>query len=195
MVSVESAKRAKMSPSGSPRSSPKTKGKKNSPKMSPAKAASNKPFYKVDIDDVTDKNVEQVRNLNSVIFPVRYNEKFYTELLKRPSELQRLAYLSDIIVGSICTRIEIEKEVKKLYIMTLGVLAPYRGGGIGGQLLNDVLDNQKAKGITEAFLHVQVNNKDAVKFYEKYGFSVGETVANYYKRISPSDAVVLRKTL
>ena len=42
--------------------------------------------------------------------------------------------------------------------------------------------------------HVQVNNEGAIKFYEKFGFSIVERKQNYYKRIEPADAFVLQKT-
>ena len=49
---------------------------------------------------------------------------------------------------------------------------------------------------TDAYLsrHVQVNNEDAIKFYEKFGFEIVEQNQNYYKRIEPADAYVLQKT-
>lgn len=42
-----------------------------------------------------------------------------------------LAYFNDLVVGGVCCRVEIEGDQKRLYIMTLGVLAPYRRHGIG----------------------------------------------------------------
>lgn len=42
-----------------------------------------------------------------------------------------VAYFNDIVVGGVCCRIETEGEQRRLYIMTLGVLAPYRRLGIG----------------------------------------------------------------
>lgn len=41
------------------------------------------------------------------------------------------AYFNDLVVGGVCCRVEVEGDQKKLYIMTLGVLAPYRRLGIG----------------------------------------------------------------
>jgi N-alpha-acetyltransferase 50 len=43
--------------------------------------------------------------------------------------------------------------------------------------------------------HVQVSNKDAISFYEKFGFNIVERKENYYKRIEPADAFVVQKNL
>ena len=42
------------------------------------------------------------------------------------------------------------------------------------------------------FRHVQVNNEEAIAFYQKFGFEIRETKENYYKRITPADALVLQ---
>ena len=89
----------------------------------------------------------------------------------------------------------------RLYIMTLGVLAAYRNHGIGKKLVQSVLDyfteqkDEKFSQVDEIMLHVQSNNDDAIKFYEKMGFEKGELVEGYYKRIDPPDCYVLKKKL
>ena len=89
----------------------------------------------------------------------------------------------------------------RLYIMTLGVLAAYRNHGIGSKLVKSVLDyfteqkDEKFSQVDEIMLHVQSNNDDAIKFYEKMGFEKGELVEGYYKRIDPPDCYVLKKKL
>lgn len=86
--------------------------------------------------EVTPKNVEQLRKLNLAIFPVRYNEKFYNDLSNAPVQsYTHLAYFSDILVGAICCRVEpTEGTSFKVYVMTIGVLAPYRRMGIGARV-------------------------------------------------------------
>ncbi|XP_039066394.1 N-alpha-acetyltransferase 50-like [Hibiscus syriacus] len=147
----------------------------------------------ISLDGVRDKNVMQLKKLNTAIFPVRYNEKYYADALAS-GEFTKLAYYSDICVGSIACRLE-KKEGGAIcvYIMTLGVLAPYRGLGIGTKLLNHVLELCLKQHILEIYLHVQTNNEDAIKFYKKFGFEITETIKNYYTNIDPPDCFVLTK--
>jgi len=41
------------------------------------------------------------------------------------------AYYNDIVVGAVCCRVDSSENQRRLYIMTLGALAPYRRLGIG----------------------------------------------------------------
>ena len=49
------------------------------------------------------------------------------------------AYFNDIAVGAVCCREERTGDQKRLYIMTLGCLAPYRRCGIGSVMVQHVL--------------------------------------------------------
>lgn len=150
----------------------------------------------------------QLRKINTASFPIQYNEGFYQDVLKRNNEeLNKFAYCNEFIVGALCARVEETKPgsgKQRLYIMTLAVLAAYRGRGIGSELLQSVLDyceRQRTAGsgeapITEIALHVQISNDDAIRFYtEKFGFIQGEMVENYYRRIDPPHCYLLYKTL
>lgn len=64
------------------------------------------------------------------MFPVSYNDKFYKDVLEA-GELAKLAYYNDVVVGAVCCRVDISDNSRRLYIMTLGCLAPYRRLGIG----------------------------------------------------------------
>ncbi len=161
-------------------------------------------------------------------FPVQYQDKYYKDVSETKSDgLCKFAYWNGFVVGAACARIEplnankgsgesgdndenksdnISEEKdgdKRIYIMTLGVLAAYRGRTIGAQLIQSILDyyeknknSPELKDVKEISLHVQISNDDALKFYiEKFGFEKGEVVENYYKRIDPPHCYKLFKTL
>ncbi len=127
-----------------------------------------------------------------------------------------LAYYNDVCVGVVCCRKEKDEETAekyKIYMMTLGVLEPYRGLGLGkkwngwmdidsrhdflGKLLVEhILKEAKTSSdISKVYLHVQVTNTSAVEFYKKNEFEVVKTEKDYYKNIEPRDAFLLSKTI
>ncbi|XKL65058.1 hypothetical protein PGB90_005144 [Kerria lacca] len=149
---------------------------------------------KIELGDITPHNIKQLKRLNTVVFPVSYNEKFYKDVLEA-GELAKLAYYNDIVVGAVCCRIDLEIG-RRLYIMTLGCLYPYRRLGIGTMMVQHVLNYVEKDGNFDSiYLHVQLNNDGAIEFYKKFGFTIVETKEHYYKRIEPADAYVLEKTL
>lgn len=94
---------------------------------------------------------------------------------------------------------ENDAQQSSLYILTLGVLAPYRERGIGTQLLEHVLKfvqtSPHCKNVIDIYLHLQEGNDDALRFYKSHGFEVTEKLPNYYRRIEPADCVVVRKPI
>ncbi|KAK1148403.1 N-alpha-acetyltransferase 50 isoform X1 [Acipenser oxyrinchus oxyrinchus] len=142
---------------------------------------------RIELGDVTPHNIKQLKRLNQVIFPVSYNEKFYKDVLE-VGELAKLAHFNDIAVGAVCCRVDHSQNQKRLYIMTLGCLAPYRRLGIGTKTLNHVLNICEKDGTFDnIYLHVQISNESAIDFYRKFGFEIIEAKKNYYKRIESVD--------
>lgn len=154
---------------------------------------------------LTPERISDFRHFNATIFPVRYDERFYADALNAPPDFARLAYVADLLVGAVCFRLEPFEPAEddqtspgegrfnckeRLYIMTMGVLAPYREHGIGRGLLNHVFEvarySPTLRNVVEIYLHVQVGNS-ALAFYQKFGFTVQRRISNYYRRIEPSD--------
>ncbi len=52
----------------------------------------------------------------------------------------------------------------------IGVLASYRGQGVGKALMNAALQKAKLKGLTRIELTVRESNTSAISLYEKMGF-------------------------
>ena len=97
-----------------------------------------------------------------VVFPVVYHDNFYKDVLEA-GELAKLAFYNDIVVGAVCCRNDASttatgESIRKLYIMTLGCLAPYRRLGIGSVMVQHVMSIVEKDGNYDSiFLHVQVS--------------------------------------
>jgi ribosomal protein S18 acetylase RimI-like enzyme len=153
---------------------------------------------------VTAENIKRMKNLNSLLFPVSYGENFYKRLVNLESEAY-LSYWGEKCIGAVCFRKEkivtdlyiTKKEFKyQLYIMTLGVLSIYRHRGVGSILLKKVLQiGMGDPSVIGICLHVQVNNRTAIEFYKRFGFSISSVSPNYYLKLDPSDAYILYKDL
>ncbi|KAG0433104.1 hypothetical protein HPB47_020223 [Ixodes persulcatus] len=123
---------------------------------------------RIELGDVTPHNINQLKRLNQVVFPVSYNDKFYKDVLEA-GELAKLGT---------CSRPAKSRQGRG------SVPRPV------GQLLT-----RRPLSTARPRRHVQVNNESAIEFYTKFGFKIVETKEHYYKRIEPADAHVLQKTL
>lgn len=64
------------------------------------------------------------------------------------------------------------------------------------ELLRFVVDKAKEdSNIKEIYLHVQISNEDAKKFYSKHGFEQLEIIKNYYTNIEPADCFLFKKIM
>ncbi|KAK7687058.1 hypothetical protein QCA50_009558 [Cerrena zonata] len=154
---------------------------------------------RVSFASLTPNNLGTVRKLNSVLFPIKYSEKFYQDvLLPQAEDFCKLVYFNDVPVGTICCRLETVDNKTRLYLMTMGVLAPYRSRGLGSKSLEHVIaaaaNNPKLK-IESMYLHVQVSNASAKSFYERHGFKEVAVQQDYYKKLIPHDAWILERSL
>ncbi|KAF0752034.1 hypothetical protein AaE_006182 [Aphanomyces astaci] len=172
----------------------------------------------IEFGPITTQNVGVLRVLNQVIFPVRYTDSFYTDIVSTPRELSKFGYVNGMIVSSICCRVEATPDgLDRVYIMTLGVLEPYRklklgesihdrrhvprfmgrlmrGLHTGGALLDSVLAHCERTHMDHIYLHVQTSNADAIRFYTTHGFRITQTIYNYYRNISPPDCYILARS-
>ena len=68
----------------------------------------------------------------------------------------------------------------------------------GTKLLQEILRLAREEDeydIACVYLHVQVSNDEALKFYQRHGFVVSGTIENYYKRVEPPHCYVLRRDM
>ncbi|KAI8969659.1 acyl-CoA N-acyltransferase [Pilobolus umbonatus] len=151
-----------------------------------------------ELGDLTPNNLGQVKILHKKLFPVHYSDKFFNDLLE-VGEFAKLVYYNDVCTGTVCCRKEVDEnnpQLSKVYIMTLGVLEPYRHLGLGTLMVQHILQQaQLSKDISSVYLHVQTSNDAAISFYKKNQFDLIATEKDYYKHVEPRNAHVLSKTI
>ena len=135
---------------------------------------------KVVFGDITKNNYNQLKQLNNLSLPVRYQTGFYYRIVNH-LRFGRFAYYNDIIVGAITWKYD---------------HCGNQRNKIGSKLLNELIRLHKdMKEISYINLHVQVSNDIAKKFYEKNGFETVKVIENYYTDIEPKGAYYLRYKL
>ena len=143
---------------------------------------------------------ERIKVLDDYCFPVKYTESYYSNYVRNSFHpFNQLAFFNDILVGSITCRLQ-KTDVNgeyMLYIMTIGVLEPYRHLQIGSRLLQTVLSavhNDTKTRIVEVTLHVQVGSS-ALEFYRRFNFEEVCVVEGYYSNLDECNAILLRRVV
>ena len=96
--------------------------------------------------------------------------------------------------GKICGFAGILVSMDTADIMNIAVLPEHRGGGIGGQLLECLLNQALQCDCCQMFLEVRESNQSARNLYVKYGFVQIAVRKNYYS--DPVEhGIVMQKTL
>ena len=154
---------------------------------------------------LAEKNtVDEISRINLIVLPVSYPPKVYSQMVS--DGMSFIAYRvnpktnKEEAVGAIGCIFKKDTIASPdsvgLCIASLSVLAAHRSKGIGGKLLEHVLEQVREKNETcVVYLQTQINNDDAVKFYEKHGFSILQKVDNFYKRLDPPHCFVLARTI
>ncbi|KAJ3118466.1 N-alpha-acetyltransferase 50 [Nowakowskiella sp. JEL0407] len=159
----------------------------------------------LELHSITQYNLDKFKALNLLLFPIQYSETFYRDVLNTHSEdLSCLVYHNHQYIGAISCRKEVldtksTNKPHRVYIMTLGVLEPFRNFGLGSKMLEFIIKNVQRDPLVDYIgLHVQITNYDAIHFYQKNGFTVVEKVQDYYahtKDVDPPDAYLLKREI
>jgi len=165
-------------------------------------------YVNVSLHQITPFNINSVKTINRMVFPITYNEQYYRDILfKYNKNLSRLAVINNKPVGNICCRIEpssnyslmyneINEDEDILYIMTIAVIQQFRRHSIGTILLNYIINFcQLNTNIKTILLHAQISNKAAISLYIKNGFEIVNIIRGYYKNVDCPDAYLFRKKL
>lgn len=83
---------------------------------------------------------------------------------------QHVALVEDKVVGW-CDALPIDRPTRAhTGVLGIGVLAEFRGRGIGTALIRETLEKARASGLTRIELSVRAGNAGVVGLYERFGF-------------------------
>jgi len=129
-----------------------------------------------------------VMEINLRTLPEHYSDYFYESLLEELPEAFVVAEISGKIMGYIMCKMEhgfsnFKKLgfVKKGHVVSIAVMNEYRSKGFGSALVNESIKGVKIRQCSELYLEVRCSNNDAVRLYEKLGFSITQKLKAYYR--------------
>jgi len=121
-------------------------------------------------------------------------EQFWSELAGVPATRHYILAENqgEIIgyAGLIATRHEAD-------IQTMAVRLDCQGGGLGAQLLGELLAEVRRRGVGEVVLEVRADNEPAQRLYTRFGFVQVGLRRGYYRPVhvgdAPVDALLMRR--
>lgn len=82
------------------------------------------------------------------------------------------------------------------HLLNLSIAKPYQGQGLGGDLLEHMLQTARTHGAKNIFLEVRPSNMEAVGLYESIGFNEMAIRRNYYPaKNGREDAILMGMAL
>jgi len=129
-----------------------------------------------------------VMEINLSTLPEHYSDYFYESLLEELPEAFIVAEISGKVIGYIMCKMEhgfsnFKKLgfVKKGHVVSIAVIDEHRRKGFGSVLVDEAVKGVKTIQGSELYLEVRCSNNDAVKLYEKLGFSIIQRLKAYYR--------------
>ncbi|MEE1809840.1 ribosomal protein S18-alanine N-acetyltransferase [Streptomyces sp. BE133] len=118
---------------------------------------------------------------------------FWSELAhsRGPRATRRYVVAEDPATGRIVGYAGLAAAGDLADVQTIGVTRGHWGGGLGSELLSDLLKHATAFECAEVLLEVRVDNTRAQKLYERFGFEPIGFRRGYYQP-GNIDALVMR---
>ena len=146
----------------------------------------------ISIDSFQPRDLVEVMRLASKALPEEYSYEFYLQLASAQGKHFRVA--RDVTTGGLVGFLVAAKEPGlHANVLLFAVEPEYQGLGIGRALLRDIQRRLALDNVRQLRLEVRVDNKRAIRFYQREGFNVAGLEPGVYK--DGGDAVAMWKVL
>jgi ribosomal-protein-alanine N-acetyltransferase len=135
-----------------------------------------------------EEHVAQIAELEQVCFSAPWSENAIRSELTNPLSLWVVAVDGCVVAGYVGS----QSVMGEADMMNLAVLPRYRRSGVGGQLVDCLIDYLRKNQVSSLTLEVRASNDAAQALYENRGFIQVGRRTNYYAN-PKEDALILRK--
>ena len=114
------------------------------------------------------------------------SKEYLTKLLRSEQLLVITAKVGNEVVGGLTAYVLVNYQVEgaSIYIYDLGVKESFRNNGIGKSLIKFLIEYSKQNNIQDIFVDTeQIDNEEAIAFYNKTGFDTKTKVLQYTYKI------------
>jgi ribosomal-protein-alanine acetyltransferase len=135
----------------------------------------------IDIVDASIRLLYELYEIEKQCFKIEaFSKQQIAYLLTGYNVISLAARVNGEIAGFIIGQIDIENNLPIGHILTIDVAPRHHRKGIAQQLLREIEDIFKAKGIKECRLEVREDNAAALNLYLKAGYKKVAKLENYY---------------
>jgi len=161
----------------------------------------------------TQDDITPLKRINSLLLPVSYSEDFYAakvspqdSYLSRVIEYQHSSNEGAKVVGGVMCAlgdspgqpITSAGGEKTLYVQCLCILSPYRGLGLVGMALENIVNTVRlleAADVKTVTAHVWSENEEGLGWYDKQSFGRERLIEGYYSKLRPGSAYLVSRAL
>lgn len=138
-------------------------------------------------------DVDQVVAIERLSFPLPWSKESFIREICEIDNSRLLVVTEDEkatadLMGYACWW----EVVDECHITNFAVSPAYRRRGVADFLLENILEDAKARGLLRATLEVRLGNAAAIALYEKWGFTAAAMRPRYYPD-NREDALVMWK--
>lgn len=137
---------------------------------------------------MSEADLPQVAEIEKNIFSIPWSEKAFKDSMESENTIYIVAKERDKVLGYAGMYCSFEEG----NITNVAVDTSARRHSVGQNLIIDILNKGKEKGVTDFFLEVRETNYAAISLYEKIGFKASGIRKNFYEKPT-ENAVIMWK--
>lgn len=133
------------------------------------------------------RDLDAVNGIANRVLRESYSTDLFTHLFERSNGSFFVAEEGGAVWGF---ALAVPMTQRSMRLLMLAVRPDMQSKGIGKRLLDTCKEQARSRMMTDMVLEVGVDNKGAIEFYGRNGFTVTQTITEYYN--DRSDAYVMK---